>query len=118
MKKRLCEHEKEHSLAIQRAKEKGISGGDIEKVCKIFQLLSEPSRFKIVLALMQGDMCVCHLQEVCEGTASAVSHQLRVLRDNGVIKAKRLGQNVEYSIWDEHIREIVEKGIAHLRCEA
>ena len=117
MAKRICEREQEHNAAVQRAKEGVLSPTDEEKVCKIFALLAEPSRMKIVLALLNGEMCVYHLMEVCDGTQSAVSHQLRILRDNGIVKCRRLGQSVEYSIADAHIREIVETGVNHaLNC--
>ena len=111
-----CDHEKEHQASVQRAKEGILAGSDVEKVCKLFHLLSDPGRLKIVFALMNGEMCVYHLTEVCGGSVSGVSHQLRVLRDNGIVKAKRLGKNVEYSIADNHVREIVEMGIEHLQC--
>ena len=111
-----CDQEKEHALAVQRVKEDIMLTKDVEKVSKIFQILSDAGRLKIVLALLKGDMCVYHLIEVCDGTQSNVSHQLRILKDNGIVKSKRLGKNVEYSIADEHIREIVEMGKAHLLC--
>ena len=111
-----CDHEKEHLLAAQRAKEGILASADVEKISKLFQMLSDPGRLKIVLALMDGELCVYHLTEVCGGSASAVSHQLRLLRDNGIVRAKRMGKNVEYSIADEHVREIVEMGVAHLQC--
>lgn len=116
MKKLGCERETEHSKSAQRAKEGIFSSVELEKMCSVFRMLSEPTRLKIVLALLQGDMCVYHLMEVCDGTQSGVSHQLRVLRDNRVVKATRIGQSVEYSIADSHIREIVEKGIEHIQC--
>ncbi len=116
LKNRFCDHEKEHELAVQRAKEGILSPKDTEKICKIFYLLSDTGRFRLVYALLQGDMCVYHLTEVAGGTQSGVSHQLRVLRDNGIVKAKRVGKFVEYSIADEHIREIVETGVKHLQC--
>ncbi len=112
-----CDHEKEHLAAAERAKAKGMSDADVAKVSKIFSLLSDPGRLKIVLALMNGEMCVYHLTEVCGGTVSGVSHQLKNLRDNGIVKAKRLGKNMEYSIADDHVREIVRIGVAHLHCE-
>ncbi len=111
-----CDREHEHQVAAQRAKEGILAGEDVEKVCKIFHLLADPGRLKIVLALMNGEMCVYHLTEICDGTVSGVSHQLRVLRDNGIVRAKRMGKNVEYSISDNHVREIVHMGIAHLKC--
>lgn len=111
-----CEHEKQHIAAAERAKEHILAGSDVEKICGIFRMLADPTRMKVVLALMQGEMCVYHLAEVSNSTVSGVSHQLRILRDNKIVKAKRFGKNVEYSIADNHVREIVEKGIEHLTC--
>lgn len=116
MESMYLDREKAHEASVQRAKEGILSGADIEKVAKIFQVLAEPSRLKIVLALLKGEMCVYHLTEVCEGTVSGVSHQLRILRSHGIVKSKRFGKFVEYSIADGHIREIVEMGVAHLAC--
>ncbi len=118
MKKRVCEHEQEHALTVERVKEDILSQKDVERVSTIFHMLSDPGRLNIVLALMKGEMCVYHLVEICGGSQSGVSHQLRILRDNNVVRARRLGQNVEYSLADQHIREIVELGKAHLLCQA
>lgn len=112
-----CDREQEHKAAVQRAKEGILAHEDVEKICKIFQMLSDPGRLKIVLALMNGEMCVYHLMEVCGNSQSGVSHQLRSLRDNGIVKVRRMGKHMEYSIADEHVREIVKMGVAHLYCE-
>ncbi len=90
---------------------------EVEEVCTIFRMLAEPTRMKIVLALLEGDMCVHHLTERCAGTQSAISHQLRILRDNKIVKAKRLGQSVEYSLADAHVQSIVKIALEHLHCE-
>ena len=111
-----CEREKEHLLSAQRAKEGVLAHTDVEKMCKIFHVLADPTRLKIVLGLMNGEMCVYHLTDVCDGTESGVSHQLRILRDNGIVCARRFGKNVEYSIADGHVREMVDLAVAHLRC--
>ncbi len=103
-------------MSAQRAREGILSTMEVEKLCVMFRMLADPTRMKIVLGLMKGDMCVGRLMEVCDGTQSAVSHQLRVLRDNKIVKAKRMGQNVEYSIADEHVYKIVEMSVAHLAC--
>ena len=113
----ICGHEREHSVAAQRAKEHILGSTEAEKICAIFRVLADPTRIKIVLGLLEGDMCVYHLTEVCDGTQSGVSHQLRVLRDNNIVKAKRIGQTVEYSLADEHVRKLLEISIAHLACE-
>ncbi len=111
-----CGHSVEHESVVARAKEGILLASDVENVCKIFHLLSDPSRLKIVLALLNGELCVYHLTDVCDSTQSAVSHQLRILRDNHIVKSRRLGKFVEYSIADEHVRGIIEMGIQHLQC--
>ena len=111
------ERELAHQASAQRAKEEVLSSFEVEKMCKIFQVLSEPCRLKIVLALMKGEMCVYHLAEVCDATVSGVSHQLRMMRDNGIVRAKRFGKNVEYSIADGHVYEMVAMALEHLKCE-
>lgn len=117
MKKEMCVHEKEHEETRKRIEREPLSGDEVEQISRIFHMLAEPSRLKIVLALLKGNMCVYHLTEACGSTQSGVSHQLRVLRDNKIVRAERMGKSVEYSLADEHIREIIETGVAHLRCE-
>ncbi len=117
MDKSCCEREKEHALAVQRAQEEVMPSADVEKLCGVFRMLADPTRMKIVLALLKGDMCVYHLAEVTNSTVSNVSHQLRALREHKIVKAERLGKNVEYSIADGHIERIVEMGVIHLTCE-
>ena len=112
-----CEREQVHLMSVQRAKEGVFSLLEVEKMCRMFQVLAEPMRLKIVLALMNGEMCVGHLADACDGTVSGVSHQLRILRDNAIVRARRFGKNVEYSIADGHVREMVSLAIAHLQCE-
>ena len=112
-----CDHQKEHELAAQRAKENILSTAEVEKICAVFRVLADGTRMKIMQALLQGEMCVYHLAEVTDSTVSGVSHHLRILRDNNIVKAKRYGKNVEYSIADEHIHKIVRMGIEHLTCE-
>ena len=89
---------------------------NIARACDVFRMLSEPSRFKIVYALLGGELCVYHILHSVGGTQSALSHQLRVLKDNRVLRARREGQNVYYSLADEHVRHIVEMGLRHGEC--
>ena len=117
MTKENCEYETEHESVVRRAKENMPTAKNLESVCNTFRIIGEPSRMKIVLALVQGEMCVYHIVEACGGTQSAVSHQLRVLKDNRVIKSRREGQNVLYSIADDHIVKLIEISKEHLNCK-
>ncbi|MGN0822807.1 MAG: ArsR/SmtB family transcription factor [Candidatus Gallimonas sp.] len=111
-----CNHENEHHLAAERAKATMPQEESIAQVCAAFKAISEPSRLKILLALRQGEMCVYHIVEAVGGTQSAVSHQLRILRDNRMIRARRDGQNVVYALADGHVRELLDTANEHLRC--
>lgn len=118
MKERECTNMQEHEAVAKKAKANIWKEGDLEKICNTYRVLGEPSRMKIVLALTEGEMCVYHIVEACGGTQSAVSHQLRVLKDNRIIKSRREGQNVLYSIADEHIYEMIRIGEEHMSCKA
>lgn len=112
----ICNHEDEHALTAKRAKENLPVDEDIARVCAELKAVSDPSRLKILLALRQGEMCVYHVVEAVGGTQSAVSHQLRILRDNRIVKARRDGQNIVYSLADAHVVALLELACAHLHC--
>lgn len=86
----------------------------INDIAYLLKILGEPSRLKIVLALSEGEMCVYHLVEAVNSNQSAVSHQLRILRENKVIKSHRDGKNIVYSLEDEHIMQIVNLVKIHI----
>ncbi len=116
MEKENCTHVEEHSKAVERTKERMLAGENMEKVCNLFRVLAEPSRMKIVMALLQGETCVYHIAEGVGGAQSAVSHQLRILKDNGIVKSRREGQSILYSLADEHIIKIIEMASEHSAC--
>ena len=118
MTDRNCNCAEEHGNTAHRAKENMPTEENVERMTNTFRVLSEQSRLRIVSALLEGEMCVYHIQEVCGGTQSGVSHQLRILKDNRVIKSRREGQNVVYSIADEHIVKIVKLSREHLECKS
>lgn len=89
---------------------------NIVRICDVFRMLSEPSRLKIVVSLLSGERCVYDILKVVGGTQSALSHQLRVLKDNRVLRVRRDGQNMFYSLADDHVRQIVELGLRHSEC--
>ena len=113
---KVCDHEQEHELAAKRAKESMPKEEDIARVAAAFKAISEPCRLKILFALRQGEMCVLHIVEAVGGTQSAVSHQLRLLKANGIVKSRREGQNILYSLDDEHVLAVLELASAHLQC--
>lgn len=87
---------------------------DYKKLAALFQIFSDGTRVEIMHALDLHEMCVCDLAALLEITKSAASHQLRTLRMAGLVKNRREGQVIFYSLADRHVREIIEKGFEHL----
>jgi ArsR family transcriptional regulator len=80
-----------------------------------FKVLGDSTRVKIMWALDESEMCVCDLAVLLGMTKSAVSHQLRSLREANLVKNRREGKNVFYSLADDHVKQIFEKGLEHIR---
>lgn len=86
----------------------------IERVSRLFSALSDPTRLKILHALtVTEELCVCDLAALAELSVSAVSHQLRLLRDRDLVRARRDGRMVYYSLADDHISILMGTGIEH-----
>jgi len=80
----------------------------------LFKVFGDTSRIKIIYALFESEMCVCDLAALFNMSQSAVSHQLRVLKQARLVKYRRDGKVVYYSLDDEHVKEILDKGLAHV----
>lgn len=80
-----------------------------------YKLLGDSTRCKIVFALMENEMCVCDLSRLLNMTKSAVSHQLSKMRNHGVLKCRREGKEVYYSLDDAHVAEIFGVTLEHIR---
>lgn len=81
---------------------------------ELFKVLGDPTRIRIIASLLDGEMCVYNLSEALEMGQSAISHQLRILRSAGLVRPRRDGKTVYYSIDDEHIELIYDIGLAHI----
>ena len=79
-----------------------------------FKIFGDPTRIKILYTLLQKDMCVSELVETLAINQSALSHQLRILRQNDIVKFRRDGKNVTYSLDDEHVGILLKNGIEHI----
>ncbi|NCO65849.1 MAG: transcriptional regulator [Candidatus Aquicultor secundus] len=89
----------------------------IERLSDTFKVLSDPTRVKIVFALLRSELCVCEIAEVVGMSQSAISHQLRKLKDHRVVKRRKAAKMVYYSLDDEHIIKLLTEGISHVREE-
>lgn len=79
-----------------------------------FKLFSDSTRLKILYALMEAEMCVCDISVLLGMTKSSVSHQLRVLKQSNLVKYRKAGRVIYYSLADDHVRTICQMGMAHV----
>lgn len=89
---------------------------DVEKISNVFALLGESSRMKILLALFEGELCVTHICEITGGKQSITSQHLRKLKDGHLIKSRKSGNLVLYSLKDEHVVNIIKLALEHKNC--
>lgn len=83
-------------------------------LAELFKVFGDSTRIRIISALMDGEMCVYHLSERLGAGQSAVSHQLRILRAAGLVRPRREGKEMYYSLDDDHVKEIYGAGLAHI----
>ena len=93
---------------------KNISDETLYDLAELFKVFGDSTRIRIISALMDGEMCVYHLSEKLGAGQSAISHQLRILRASGLVRPRREGKEIYYSLDDEHVEEIYAAGLAHI----
>jgi DNA-binding transcriptional ArsR family regulator len=111
-----CQEKIIHGQAVETANRSLPESAAILKISEIFKALSDPSRLKIVLALDACELCVCDLSAVTGLSESAVSHQLRTLRNLKVVRNRRDGKIVFYRLDDAHVAALLQQSLAHV-CE-
>ena len=86
---------------------------DICDLADFFKVFGDSSRLKVLWALHQSELCVTHLAELLGMTAPAISHQLKILRQSHLVRTRRDGKNIYYSLADDHVQRILELGLEH-----
>ncbi len=81
---------------------------------ELFKIFGDSTRIRILYVLFEQEMCVCDIAELLHMTQSAISHQLRVLKQSRLVKYRRDGKTVFYSLADEHVRLIINQGLHHI----
>ena len=104
-----------HLDRVERARQEIISERELERLSLTYKVLGDPNRLKIVMALRSSEMCVCDLAAFTGLSESAVSHQLRRLKDLALVKSRRDGQVIYYALDDEHVTGLLEVGLEHIR---
>ena len=109
-----CECHEIHAAAIGRCALSMPSDGEIASISEFFKILGDPTRLRILFAIHTSPLCVCDIAEMLGMTKSAVSHQLKILRQSALVSYRKAGKNVFYSPADDHVRIIAEMALEHI----
>lgn len=109
-----CEVENHNAELVECVRKNMILEEKIFDLAELFKVFGDSTRIKIINALMVRELCVCDIADITNSTPSAISHQLRVLKQAKLVKYRKDGKSVIYSLDDEHVREIFEKGCEHI----
>ena len=109
-----CDEEVSNIELVNKVKNNLLSDEEIFDLAELFKVFGDSTRMKIINALMKQDLCVCDIELITNSTPSAISHQLRVLKQAKLVKYRKEGKSVIYSLDDEHVKEIFEKGREHI----
>ena len=110
-----CQIRVVHLEKVEQARKQVISDRDLSRLSLTYRVLGDPNRLKIVMVLRTVEMCVCDLAAFTGLSESAVSHQLRRLKDLALVKSRRDGQIIYYSLDDEHVAGLLDVGLEHVR---
>ena len=108
-------HHTSHSEQIIKVKKYLENEDTVIEVAELFKVFSDSTRVKILSALFQQELCVCCIAEITQSTLSAISHQLRILRQAKLVKSRKQGKEVFYSLADNHVYEILNMAIQHVK---
>ena len=112
-----CQEEELHPEAIHRVREKLPQDEVLNDLAELFKIFGDSTRVKILYALLEAEeLCVCDIASLMDVTQSAVSHQLRVLKSSKLVKFRKEGKTVYYSLADDHVCRILSQGMEHI-CE-
>lgn len=100
---------------VSSVKKRMKSETTIQRLAETFKVLSDPTRTKIIFALSQEELCVCDIANLLGTTNSAVSHQLRILRNMKLVRYRKDGKMIFYSLDDEHIKNLFDEGLKHVK---
>lgn len=103
-----------HDNIIEMVKQKMPQEEKLYDLAELFKVFGDTTRVKIISALFEAEMCVCDIAELLGMTQSAIPHQLRVLRQARLVKHRKEGKVVFYSLDDEHIKSIFNQGLEHI----
>ncbi len=109
-----CDTIEVHEELLKIVNEKMPDEDKLYDLAELFKVFGDSTRIRILFVLFEAEVCVCDLAEALNLTQSAVSHQLKILKQNKLVKSRREGKSVFYSLADDHVRTIIGQGLDHI----
>ena len=109
-----CDYINVHQDLVKAVLESLPDETELYDLAELFKVFGDTTRIRILYVLFQSEMCVCDLAQMLGMGQSAVSHQLKILKNNRLVKSRREGKTVFYSLSDVHVRTIIDQGFEHL----
>ncbi|MCU6746250.1 MULTISPECIES: ArsR/SmtB family transcription factor [Lachnospiraceae] len=110
-----CDHIHVHADIVKNVQEHMPREEELRDLADFFKVFGDTTRIRILCTLFQTEMCVCDLAQTLDMTQSAISHQLRILKQMKLVANRREGKTVFYSLADGHIKTIMDQGMEHIR---
>ena len=110
----ICDCCEVHENLLQIVNETIPEENELYDLAEIFKVFGDSTRIKILYVLFEAEMCVCDIAQLLNMNQSAISHQLRILKQNKLVKSRRDGKSIFYSLADEHVRTIIDQGREHI----
>ena len=109
-----CDTEEIHEELLKIVDETMPDETELDSLAELFKVFGDPTRIRILFVLFETEVCVCDLARALNMTQSAVSHQLRILKQSRLVKNRREGKSMFYSLADDHVRTLVAQGREHI----
>lgn len=109
-----CESKHDHSDLLNKVKYELPTDDFLIELADLYKIFSDSTRIKIMFALFEEEMCVCAIAELLGMNQSAISHQLKTLKDANLVANRREGKTIYYHLSDDHVRSIIGQGFEHL----
>lgn len=110
-----CEVNQIHEDLLEIVESGMPDENELYDLAELFKVFGDSTRIRILFVLFKSQVCVCDLAKELNMTQSAVSHQLKILKQNKLVKSMRVGKSVFYSLEDEHVYNIIAQGMEHIR---
>ena len=109
-----CENHEIHGDLLEKVNQEMPDEETLYDLAELFKVFGDSTRIRILYVLFEAEVCVCDLAEALNMTQSAISHQLRILKQSGLVKSRREGKSAFYSLADGHVRTIIAQGREHV----